>query len=258
MTIEGNIRKEVLRMRLFLKVISALSIVFTLVTMGACNSATSIPTTLSTDIPQVTATWPPTKRPTEKPTPIPTGTPTASPIPATPTPMPLSLQSAAFGPGEMIPKKYTRRGDDISPPLEWSDPPRGTQSLALIVYSSPLPDGGGNWVQWILFNIPAETRILVEGFPANDSGMITDGSEHFQNSWGEMKYGGPSPQHVETQRYYFILYALDTLLDLKSVEEAMREDGALPWIGASKAVLERAVEGHVLARGELVGRYKEE
>ena len=87
----------------------------------------------------------------------------------------------------------------ISPPLEWSDPPQGTQSFALIVYSSPLPDGGGNWVQWILFNIPAETRTLEEGFPANDSGLITDGSEYFPNSWGEMKYGGPNPQHVQTQ-----------------------------------------------------------
>ena len=158
----------------------------------------------------------------------------------------------------MIPKKYSRGGGDVSPPLEWSGPPPGTQSFALIIYSDPLKDGGGNWVQWIIYNIPAETRSLAEDIPADADGFYIDGSQAFQNSWGELFYGGPNPQHTYTFNYYFILYALDNKLDLNSVEEAMSKDGTLPWIGASKAVLEQAVTGHILARGELVGKYKEE
>jgi Raf kinase inhibitor-like YbhB/YbcL family protein len=158
----------------------------------------------------------------------------------------------------MILKRYTRRGDDMSPPLEWSDPPEGTQSFALLVISDPMPDGGGNWVQWILYNIPAETRALPEGLTPDVDGRLPDGSQHHENSWGELKYGGPNPPHASTQRYYFTLYALDDMLDLRAVEEAARAEGTLPWIGATKEVFLRAVEGHVLALGELVGRYKEQ
>lgn len=158
----------------------------------------------------------------------------------------------------MIPKRYARDGEDISPPLEWSDPPAGTQSFALLVISDPLPDGGGNWVQWILYNIPAEARGLPEGVTPDASGRLPDGSQHFKNSWGELGYGGPNPPHVATFSYYFTLYALDAILDLEAVEKAARDEGALPWIGASKVVLLRAVEGHILAQGELVGKHKTE
>ncbi len=158
----------------------------------------------------------------------------------------------------MIPKRYSRRGEDISPPLEWSDPPQGTLSFALIVFSDPLMDGGGNWVQWILYNIPAETRALPGNVTPDADGWLLDGSRHYDNSWGELAYGGPNPPHVQTFSYYFVLYALDTTLDLEAVEETMRADGSLPWIGASKAILLEAVEGHILALGELVGKYKED
>jgi Raf kinase inhibitor-like YbhB/YbcL family protein len=158
----------------------------------------------------------------------------------------------------MIPKKYSRKGDDISPPLEWGEPPDGTISFALMIYSDPLKDGGGNWVQWILYNIPSEIRSLPEALPAGENGILPDGSQHFINSWGEPKYGGPNPQHVQTFKYYFVLYALDTTLDLDVVEKRMEEEGTLPWIGSSKAVLEEAVNGHVLGLGELVAKYKEE
>jgi Raf kinase inhibitor-like YbhB/YbcL family protein len=158
----------------------------------------------------------------------------------------------------MIPKRHARRGDDISPPLHWDDPPAGTQSFALLVFSEPLQDGGGNWVQWLLYNIPPDARALPEGVAPDADGALPDGSQHFENSWGEPGYGGPNPPHVSTFRYYFILYALDTMLDLRAVEDSMREEGTLPWIGVSKAVLEEAMEGHILAQGELIGKYKEE
>jgi hypothetical protein len=131
-------------------------------------------------------------------------------------------------------------------------------SFALIVFSDPLMDGGGNWVQWILYNIPAATRVLPEGITPDADGRLPDGSQHHENSWGELKYGGPNPPHVQTFSYYFVLYALDTTLDLEAVEETMRADGSLPWIGTSKAILSEALEGHILAQGEFVGKYKED
>jgi len=157
----------------------------------------------------------------------------------------------------MIPGRHSRRGDDISPPLEWSDPPEGTQSLALLVLSDPMPDGGGNWVHWILYDMPPGSRALREGVTPDADGRLPDGSQHYQNSWGELKYGGPNPPHVSTYSYYFMVYAVDAKLDLEAVEEAAREEGTLPWIGASKEVFLRAVEGHILAQGELVGEYRE-
>jgi Raf kinase inhibitor-like YbhB/YbcL family protein len=158
----------------------------------------------------------------------------------------------------MIPTKYTRRGEDLSPPLAWDDPPPGTRSFALIALSEPLQDGGGNWVQWVLYDIPAEARALPEGVAPDEDGVLADGSRHHENSWGELRYGGPNPPHKYTYRYTFTLYALDTMLDLEAVEAAMREEGTLPWIGASQAVLLHGVEGHVLAQGELVGKSKAE
>ena len=89
-------------------------------------------------------------------------------------------------------------------------------------------------------------------------GLLPDGSQHFENSWGDLGYGGPNPPHLSTFRYTFNLYALDTMVDLSAVEDRMRKEGTLPWIGVSKAVLERAMEGHILAQGEPIGQYKEE
>ncbi len=196
--------------------------------------------------------------PAPSPTPTPTETPQATPALATPTWERLQLTSPAFEAGEMMPKKYSRRGDDISPPLEWSDPPEGTRSFALMVISDPMPDGGGNWVQWILYNIPSATRALAEGLTPDADGKLPDGSLHHPNSWGEWKYGGPNPPHASTYNYYFTLYALDAKLDLQAVEAAAREEGTLPWIGATKEVFMRAVDGHILAQGEFVGKYKEQ
>jgi Raf kinase inhibitor-like YbhB/YbcL family protein len=151
-----------------------------------------------------------------------------------------------------IPEKYARYGKDISPPLEWSDPPDNTQSFALIAVCGPLPDGGGNWVHWALYNIPAEARALPEAATPDETGKMPDGSQHLENSWGELRYGGPNPQHFATQRCYFRIYALDTTLAAADIDAA----AAGQWIGASEEKLLLVIEGHVLAKGELMGKIK--
>jgi Raf kinase inhibitor-like YbhB/YbcL family protein len=166
--------------------------------------------------------------------------PTATPVPPTaPPPPPIELTSTAFGPGELIPEKYTCDGEDISPPLAWGDPPPGTQSFALIVDN---PDAGSVvgkvWVHWVLYNLPAETRSLSEAVPPDAE--LSDGSRHGQTSEEWLRYVGPCPPL--TQRYFFRLYALDTVLDLDP--------------GVTKVELLQAMEGHILAQGELMGKYK--
>ena len=89
------------------------------------------------------------------------------------------------------------------------------------------------------------------------AGVDRDGSLYYVNSWGELKYGGPNPIHYDAESYFFEFYALDAELDLVEVKEAMDAAAELPWIGASKAVFMKAIEGHVLALGELWGKYKE-
>jgi len=146
------------------------------------------------------------------------------------------LTSTAFAAGEPIPQKYTCDGQDISPPLQWSDPPQGTQSLALICDDPDAPVG--TWVHWVLFNLPAEARALPEAVPPQAE--LPDGSRHGQNSWRRLDYGGPCPPSG-SHRYFFKLYALDTVLDLEA--------------GEGKKQVLKAMEGHILAQAELMGVY---
>jgi Raf kinase inhibitor-like YbhB/YbcL family protein len=146
--------------------------------------------------------------------------------------MTFEIKSAAFAQGQAIPVKYTCDGEDISPPLQWSEPPDGSQSFALI---SDDPDAPvGTWVHWVLFNLPADTRELSE------QAIRPSGSQDGQNSWGRTGYGGPCPPSG-THRYFFKLYALDTMLDLPA--------------GANKNQLLQAIEGHILAQIEVMGTY---
>ena len=145
--------------------------------------------------------------------------------------MVIKIASTAFAEGEMIPKKYTCDGDDISPPLQISDVPENTKSLALIMDDPDAPVGV--WDHWIAFNIPASISQINEG----EEPQGTPG----KNSWGRTVYGGPCPPSG-THRYFFKLYALDTMLDLEP--------------GASKKKVLKAMEGHILAQGELMGKYK--
>jgi Raf kinase inhibitor-like YbhB/YbcL family protein len=149
----------------------------------------------------------------------------------------MQVQSSAFSAGEPIPPQYTCDGDDLSPPLSWSEPPAGTQSLALTCDDPDAP--GGTWDHWVLFNIPASVRSLPEGIPSDE--VVAGVGTHGSNSWKRIGYGGPCPPQGSTHRYEFKLYALDMALDLEP--------------GASKRDLEKAMSGHILAAGQLTGRY---
>ena len=146
-----------------------------------------------------------------------------------------SISSGAFSQGDTIPVEYTCDGSDISPPLVFSGIPEGAKSIALIVDDPDAP--GGVWVHWVIYNMPVG-RELAKGIPP--IGTLPDGGRQGTSDFGKMGYGGPCPPSG-THRYYFKAYALDTVLDLQS--------------GASKAQLENAMQGHVLAKAELMGKY---
>jgi len=149
----------------------------------------------------------------------------------------LTVESSAFRAGEDIPVRYTCDGDDVSPPLSWSEPPAGTQSFALVCDDPDAPVG--TWTHWVLFNLPATARSLPEGIPPHE--VVEGAGVHGSNSWRRVGYGGPCPPGGAAHRYQFKLLALDITLDLPA--------------GASKEDLERAMEGHILAEGQLMGRY---
>ena len=150
--------------------------------------------------------------------------------------MPFALTSTAFGPSAPIPRHYTCDGRNVSPPLQWHDPPSGTKSFALIMDDPDAP--GGVWVHWVLYNLPPDARALPEAVPPDAT--RPDGSRQGLNSWPQLGYGGPCPPSG-THRYVFKLYALDTMLDLAA--------------GANKAQLLKAMAGHILAQAELIGTY---
>ena len=150
--------------------------------------------------------------------------------------MDLQITSSVFSEGEMIPQQFTCDGADVSPDLSWTGVPEGTKSLALICDDPDAPMG--TWVHWVLFNIPSdETGLPAEVAP---EASLSNGAIHGTNDFRRLGYGGPCPPGG-THRYYFKLYALDTGLSLES--------------GATKAQVEDAMEGHVLAQGQLMGKY---
>ena len=150
------------------------------------------------------------------------------------------LKSAAFQDGGRIPVPYTGEGKDLSPPLEWSGPPEGTQSFALICEDPDAPRG--TWDHWVLWNLPATVRKLPEGVPPRERLPDLGGAVQGNNSWPKIGYGGPMPPPGHgTHHYHFILSALDTTLDLKP--------------GSNKAALQKAMKGHVLGEARLVGTY---
>jgi len=154
------------------------------------------------------------------------------------TPMALTLTSSAFEQNGEIPTKYTCEGADASPALAWSGAPEKTKSLALVVDDPDAPDPKAPktvWAHWVVYNLPASARGLPEG--AKD---LPSGSADGKNDWKRTGWGGPCPP-IGRHRYFFKLYALDTTLDLKT---------------PTKAELEKAMEGHVLAKAELVGTYE--
>jgi Raf kinase inhibitor-like YbhB/YbcL family protein len=149
----------------------------------------------------------------------------------------VQLTSTAFSAGGTIPKKHTCDGADVSPPLAWGEAPTGTQSFALIADDPDAPVG--TWVHWVIFDLPADARGLAEGVGKQE--QPADGARQGTNDFRKTGYGGPCPPPGRPHRYFFKLYALDAKLGLKA--------------GATKAEVEKAMRGHILAQGELMGRY---
>ena len=146
------------------------------------------------------------------------------------------LSSPHFTEGEPIPSAFSCDGQDVSPELAWTGVPPDTVSLVLILDDPDAPVG--TWDHWVLFNMPADRVGLSDGIEPLE--QLEDGSIHGANSWGQLGYGGPCPPDG-THRYFFQLFALDTMLDLP--------------VGTSKTDLLQAVEGHVLGEASLMGTY---
>jgi Raf kinase inhibitor-like YbhB/YbcL family protein len=144
----------------------------------------------------------------------------------------IDLTSPAFHGGGAIPGTYTCDGRDVNPPLVIGPAPAGTRTLALLVDDPAGPVG--IWVHWVLWNISPETREIHEN-------SVPSGARQGRNDWHRAGYGGPCPPSG-THRYFFKLYALDTLLNLGPT--------------TTKAELERSMQGHILGRGELMGTYR--
>ncbi len=152
----------------------------------------------------------------------------------------MSIRSPAFEPDGSIPVRHTCDGEDVSPALEWSGVPEGAKSLALIVDDPDAPDPRAPqrvFVHWVVVNLPPGTRGLPEGVRERD---LPKGASFGTNDWKKAAYGGPCPP-IGRHRYFHKLYALDTTLDLRA---------------PTKAHLEKAMEGHVIAKTEIVGTFE--
>lgn len=152
--------------------------------------------------------------------------------------MSLVISSSAFRDSEAIPARYTCEGDDLSPPLEWSGVPTGTKSLALIMDDPDAPMR--TWVHWVLCDIPRDTIALADGVGGHD---LPPGTVEGLNDWKRAGYGGPCPP-VGRHRYFFKLFALDVVF--------------AGLAAPTKAQIDRAMKGHILARAELVGTYEKQ
>jgi len=150
--------------------------------------------------------------------------------------MELNIKSSAFDEGELIPEKYTCDGEDVSPSLSWAQPPKETKSMVLICDDPDAPMG--TWVHWVLFGLSPDTMELPEGVSSDKE--VLGGAKHGLNDFRRYCYGGPCPPGG-THRYFFKLYAVDTQVNLNA--------------GATKNEVLNAIKGHILAEGQLMGRY---
>ncbi len=150
--------------------------------------------------------------------------------------MNMKIFSPSFIESNPIPRKFSCEGADISPNLKWDEVPDNTKSFALILHDPDAP--AGDWVHWVIYNIPGEKRELPEGVPGETN--LLDGSRQGRNSWHQTRYGGPCPPSG-THRYFFRLYALDDLINLDA--------------GADRKELMQAMQGHILAEAGLMGTY---
>ena len=149
----------------------------------------------------------------------------------------ISISPDAFNDGSSLPVEQTCDGEDCSPALSWERLPDSTRSITLIADD---PDGPRQtFVHWVIYNIPADSSGLPPGVPKNNT--LDDGSLQGNNNFGRIGYNGPCPPPGNPHRYFFKVYVLDTTLSLKS--------------GATKSQLEAAMSGHILAQGEMIGKY---
>jgi len=155
--------------------------------------------------------------------------------------MALTISSPAFSDNDMIPIRYTCEGEDISPPLIFGGVPRGTASLVLIVDDPDAPDPAAPkmiWTHWLVYNMNPDTPGLDEGIM-----QLPPPAQAGRNDFGRTRYGGPCPP-IGNHRYMFRLYALDTMLpDLNTPD---------------RGTLLRAMEGHILGKAVLIGRYRKQ
>jgi hypothetical protein len=153
--------------------------------------------------------------------------------------MEIKLFSSAFKQGNFIPAKFSCEGPNISPQLHWSNAPKDVKSFAIIVDDPDAP--GGDFVHWVIYNIPGNLNELHED--VTPSRNIPDEVKLGTNGFGRISYGGPCPPAGKPHRYFFKIYALDTVLHhLES--------------GATKQELLSAMNNHILAEGHLMGKYQ--
>ncbi len=150
----------------------------------------------------------------------------------------LNVTSPSFKESALIPIKYTCQGDDVSPAIQWEPGPKSTKSFVLLADDPDAPKG--TWVHWIVFNIPATVTLL----PENVSIDTIPGALEGTNSAARVGYMGPCPPDDKAHRYYFKIYALDMLLDFNE--------------NITKVDLEKAIDGHVIAQGYIMGRYQKQ
>lgn len=154
--------------------------------------------------------------------------------------MAFTIESSAFQSNTSIPRKHTCEGKDISPPLAWRGEPNGTKSFALIVDDPDAPDPKApktTWVHWVVYNLPPSAHSLAEG----GSQKLVAGARNGKNDWTHTGYGGPCPP-VGRHRYFHKVYALD--VELPDLHEP------------TKAQLEAAMRGHIIAEAQLIGTYQ--
>lgn len=154
--------------------------------------------------------------------------------------MALEITSSAFAPHAEIPRRYTCDGEDVSPPLQWRGVPPNAKSLALIVDDPDAPDPKApkmTYVHWVVVDMPPSTSGLPEGASGK---KMPAGAHEGVNDWKKTGYGGPCPP-IGRHRYFFKLYALDQALKLDR---------------PTKPDLEKAMQGHIVAKAELMGTYQ--
>jgi Raf kinase inhibitor-like YbhB/YbcL family protein len=150
----------------------------------------------------------------------------------------ITMNSPVFQPGAEIPVEFTCEGENLSPALHWEGVPNEAKSLTLIAEDPDAPSG--TFTHWLFFDLPANRSALPEGIPPHERPKV--GGVQGTNDFGKLGYGGPCPPAGNAHRYFFKLYALDNTLGLQP--------------GSKKPDIERAMKGHVLAQGELMGKYQ--